>query len=206
MTISTPAAEVSPLCDTSSGSTTGSTTGTTATIAVGRLPVDVAVRPAAHADPRDLVRQLEPFIRRRVAQFARTPLPAHLACEDLAQDACLSVLRALPIYPGPLHELTRWVSAIVRRRVAEVYREPKTWRHLPVADLGDTLANLDDQDAVDARVDAETGQTATELLAHLDERSRRIVLLHCVDGLLHTEIATRLGSRPSRHESPTAGR
>ncbi|KOX21265.1 hypothetical protein ADK67_27895 [Saccharothrix sp. NRRL B-16348] len=138
--------------------------------------------------------QLQPFIRDKVRQNCHLPLPAHMSQDDLVQEAWLSVLTSLPHYAGPPESIHGWVAVIVRRRVAEVYRTRKTWLHHPVDDMTDLAHSLDRHHWLDIELTAQNNVTATELLSHLDERGRRILVLHSMLDLSHDDIARRIGS------------
>ncbi|MGM1064069.1 sigma-70 family RNA polymerase sigma factor [Saccharothrix sp. Mg75] len=140
---------------------------------------------------RELVRELEPFIRGTVRLSCHAPLPAHLSQEDLVQDACLSVLQAVPRYSGPPQAMRGWVAVIVQRRVAEVYRSTKTWRHYPVGDMTELVDSIDRGHAPTVEPHTESDTTVIELISHLDERSRRILLLRDAHDLSYSEIARR---------------
>ncbi|MEV0681671.1 sigma-70 family RNA polymerase sigma factor [Actinosynnema sp. NPDC050436] len=146
-----------------------------------------------NSDLRARVGRLQPFIHATVRRYCHLPLPAHLSHDDLVQDASLSVLTALPRYADTPESMQGWVAVIVRRRVAEVYRAAKTWRHHPVEDMTGLIHRLDRHHR-DAGHTAGDGVTAAELLSHLDERSRRILLLHGVHDLPHDEIARLVDS------------
>ncbi|MEV0675850.1 sigma-70 family RNA polymerase sigma factor [Actinosynnema sp. NPDC050436] len=149
-----------------------------------------------NGDLRARVGQLQPFIRATVRRYCRLPLPAHLSHDDLVQDASLSVLTALPRYVGTPESMQGWVAVIVRRRVAEVYRTPATWLCRPVEDMTDLVHRLDRHRHAGTRPTDDEATTAG-LLSHLDERSRLVVVLHCVLDLPHEEIARRTGSTPT---------
>lgn len=121
--------------------------------------------------------------------------------EDLAQDALLRALRALPGFRAEA-EASTWVFRITvnawKNRVRAEKRR-KLWQMLPL----DKFFGKDEEEheeafkADDPPLDsglekAETGERVQRALSALDEESRAVVALREIEGLSYGEIARAL--------------
>ncbi len=124
--------------------------------------------------------------------------------EDLAQDALLRCLKALPAFRGD-SLATSWAYRVTTNTWKNRVRSEKRrgfWKTLPLAALfggGD-----EDSDSVtaepaakDAPLDAEletleTGDAVQAALMTLDEESRAVVVLREIKGMSYTEISEAL--------------
>lgn len=122
--------------------------------------------------------------------------------EDLAQDALLRALRALPTFRGEC-QLSTWVYRITVNTWKNRVRSEKRrglWKMLPL----DFLFKKDDEEraapepaAPDAPLDAglessEQGAAVQAALMELDEESRAVVVLRELQGQSYAEIAAAL--------------
>lgn len=124
--------------------------------------------------------------------------------EDLAQDALLRCLKALPGFRGD-SEATSWAYRVTMNTWKNRVRSEKRrgfWKTLPLAAL---FGGGDDEDeaataepaAKDAPLDAglateETGEAVQAALMTLDEESRAVVVLREIKGMSYTEISEAL--------------
>lgn len=127
--------------------------------------------------------------------------------EDLAQDALIRALRALPNFRGDSAQTT-WVYRITINTWKNRVRSEKRrgfWKMLPLHALfGGGDADREEQNtegalaADEPSLDAglETEETAREVqkaLQTLDEENRSVVILRDIEGLSYQEIAETLG-------------
>jgi RNA polymerase sigma-70 factor (ECF subfamily) len=122
--------------------------------------------------------------------------------EDLAQDALIRALKALPGFRGESAEST-WLYRVVvnawKNRVRAEKRR-KFWKMLPLdkffrggdEDGGEAFAA--DDPPIDAGLEAdETGKAVQEALSGLEDESRAVVVLREIEGLSYGRIAEVLG-------------
>ena len=122
--------------------------------------------------------------------------------EDLAQDALLRALRALPSFRGDC-QVSTWVYRITVNTWKNRVRSEKRrglWKLLPLDFLfsrnGDDTASPEPA-AAEAPLDAglessEQGSLVQRALLELDEDSRAVVVLRELQGLSYQEIAAAL--------------
>lgn len=124
--------------------------------------------------------------------------------EDLAQDALLRCLKALPAFRGD-SAATSWAYRVTMNTWKNRVRSEKRrgfWKTLPLAAL---FGGGDEEDdaptaeppAKDAPLDAEletmeTGAAVQAALMTLDEESRAVVVLREIKGMSYTEISEAL--------------
>lgn len=124
--------------------------------------------------------------------------------EDLAQDALLRCLKALPGFRGD-SSVTSWAYRVTTNTWKNRVRSEKRrgfWKTLPLAAL---FGGGDEEDdaptaeppAKDAPLDAEletmeTGAAVQAALMTLDEESRAVVVLREIKGMSYTEISEAL--------------
>lgn len=123
------------------------------------------------------------------ARLGGYPGGAHL-CDDVAQDICLAVLRALPTYRDRNRPFEAFVHAVAARKVADaqraIARHPVPTDAVPEkADLGPTPE--------DFAVHASELAIATELLDTLPEKLRRVLVLRVGAGMSAEETGAALG-------------
>lgn len=153
----------------------------------------LAARSGDKAAAETLVRDLYPA----VVRYCRAHLGAargHATADDVAQDACLAVWRALPGYrPRPV-PAAAWVWAIVHHKVADAQRRAARtptpvdgWdeRRSETQDPGDVVAGRDEQ------------QRAWALLQHLTETQRRVVVMRVAVGMSAEEVGGAVGMTAS---------
>ncbi|TPW20044.1 MAG: RNA polymerase sigma-70 factor, ECF subfamily [Elusimicrobia bacterium] len=124
--------------------------------------------------------------------------------EDLAQDALLRCLKALPGFRGD-SSATSWAYRVTMNTWKNRVRSEKRrgfWKTLPLAALfgggdEDSQTPTAEPPAKDAPLDAEletmeTGEAVQAALMTLDEESRAVVVLREIKGMSYTEISEAL--------------
>lgn len=122
--------------------------------------------------------------------------------EDLAQDALLRCLKALPGFRGD-SSATSWAYRVTMNTWKNRVRSEKRrgfWKTLPLAALfggGDEDAQTAEPPAGDAPLDsglatAEVGDAVQAALMTLDEESRAVVVLREIKGMSYEEISGTL--------------
>jgi RNA polymerase sigma-70 factor (ECF subfamily) len=123
--------------------------------------------------------------------------------EDLAQDALIRALKALPDFRGDSSQST-WVYRITLNTWKNRVRSEKRrsfWKMLPLHLLfGDDEADSEgkslpaDDPPPDAGLESEeTSRAVQKALLELDEDSRAVVVLREIEGLSYDRIAATLG-------------
>jgi RNA polymerase sigma-70 factor (ECF subfamily) len=110
--------------------------------------------------------------------------------DDVAQEVCVAVLAALPRYRDEGRPFSAFVYGVAAHKVADAQRS--SFRTpVPVADLPDSPdASEGPEAAVLRRADAER---ARELLSHLPDQQRELLLLRVCSGLSAEETGRALG-------------
>ncbi|MGH3449021.1 MAG: RNA polymerase sigma factor ShbA [Nocardioidaceae bacterium] len=126
------------------------------------------------------------------ARLAGYPGGYQLA-DDVAQDICLAVLRALPRYQDRGRPFEAFVHGVASRKVADAQRA--AMRHpVPTDELPDEVdAGPTPEDHAVLNSDAET---AAELLQRLPKSLREVMLLRVGAGLSAKETAAALAMSP----------
>jgi RNA polymerase sigma-70 factor (ECF subfamily) len=158
------------------------------------LDADLVGR-AARRDP-DAMAALLTEIRPGLVRYCRARLGriggAYTTADDVAQEVCLALLRALPKYRDQGRPFTAFVYGIAAHKVADAQRA--AFREAAVMPV-DTLA--DEPDAAPgpehAAVSTDLARRLSELLARLPETQREIVLLRVAVGLSAEEVGAVVG-------------
>jgi len=157
--------------------------------------LDDDVGAAVRGDPRATAAVLE-TIRPLVVRYCRARMDRSVVdvvdAEDLAQEVCIAILRALPRYQDQGKPFIVFVYGIAAHKIADVYRAAARTRSTPVAEVPDRPCQ--DPGPEQQVLHGEAAQQINLLLSTLSTRHRQIMLLRIVDGLRATEIATLLGS------------
>jgi RNA polymerase sigma-70 factor (ECF subfamily) len=151
--------------------------------------VDRAVRSEPEATAA-LLEQLRPG----VVRYCRAKLGrvggAYTTADDVAQDVCLALLRALPRYRDQGRPFTAFVYAIAAHKVADAQRAA-------VRGPGPTPTFPDRPDAAPGpeqqAMSTDLARRLSVLLAQLPEQQREIVLLRVAAGLSAEEVGVIVG-------------
>jgi RNA polymerase sigma-70 factor (ECF subfamily) len=163
--------------------------------------LDPMVRAARHGDARaidDLLHVLRPT----VARYCRARMGgrdlSYLSADDVAQDVCMAVLKALPDYQDRGGSFVYLVRAIAANKVADAYRAVARDRSDPVPELperpGLTGGNEPESHALNLDLAGRLGK----LIEWLPPYQREILQLRIVMGLSASETAEVTGTSPGR--------
>jgi RNA polymerase sigma-70 factor (ECF subfamily) len=110
--------------------------------------------------------------------------------DDVAQDICLAVLRALPRYRDQGRPFEAFVYGVASRKVADAVRALS--RHpQPIDDLPDEVDSAPTPE--DSAVHRSEVESAARLLAALPKTLREVMLLRVATGLTAEETGAALG-------------
>lgn len=162
-----------------------------------RKQLDPLVHAAISGEP-GAVSKLLALISPAVARYCRARIGgrdlAYVSADDVAQEACLAVLKALPSYQDRGGSFLYLVHAIASNKVADAFRAVSRDRsdpmpELPEPDLGE---NTPERNALDRDLRA---RLAT-LLGHLPAVQQEILVLRIAVGLTANETAEAVGLTP----------
>ncbi|MEJ3658234.1 RNA polymerase sigma factor ShbA [Actinomycetes bacterium KLBMP 9759] len=146
---------------------------------------------------REAVGRLLAIIRPLVVRYCRARLgrsASLVAVDDIAQEVCLAVWRALPKYRSQGRPFLAFVHGIAAHKVGDAHRSFARNRADAVADLPDStdVAEGPAQHALRSEESEQLGK----LLDTLPDRHREVLLLRVVVGLSAEETAEAVGSTP----------
>ncbi|MEV0570114.1 RNA polymerase sigma factor ShbA [Dactylosporangium sp. NPDC050588] len=153
------------------------------------------VNRALRADPdamAALLAQLHPGIVRYCRARLGRVGGAYTTADDVAQEVCLALLRALPGYRDQGRPFTAFVYAIAAHKVADAQRaavrDAATAPDDTLADRPDTAPGPEQQ-----AMSTDVARRLSGLLALLPEQQREIVLLRVAVGLPAEEVGVIVG-------------
>jgi RNA polymerase sigma-70 factor (ECF subfamily) len=116
------------------------------------------------------------------------------SADDVAQEVCIAVFRALPNYRDQGDSFLAFVYGLARHKVVDAHRAAARDLSVPVAD---TPEERDSDSGPERRVlHEELNGRLGRLLNELPDRQREIVLLRVIVGLSAEETAAAVGSTP----------
>ncbi|GLZ30165.1 hypothetical protein Lesp02_23550 [Lentzea sp. NBRC 105346] len=160
-------------------------------------PCDAEVGAAANGDLRAIERLLA-SIRPLVVRYCRARVGrqerSFTSADDVAQEVCMAVLKALPTYRDQKRSFIAFVYGIAAHKVADAHRSAARNRSEPVPELPDApgIEAGPEQRALRSELSDQLAQ----LLRILSERHREILLLRVVAGLSAEETAEAVGLTP----------
>src|SRR5919197_5666613 len=151
----------------------------------------------AMAGDRKAAARLLAIIRPLVVRYCRARLGATasvISADDVAQEVCVAVWKALPAYRSQGRPFVAFVLGIAARKVIDAHRSLARARSTPVTDVPDSTDTADgpERRALRAELSSEMGR----LLAMLPDKQREIIVLRVVLGLSAEETAEAVGSTP----------
>jgi RNA polymerase sigma-70 factor (ECF subfamily) len=154
--------------------------------------------PAAVADePRardTLLAELLPMVQRYCrARLGHRETPLGSA-DDIAQDVCLTVVRALPHYEVRGVPFRAFVFGIAAHRITDAHRAARRERADPVAEPPETASATGGPEA--RLLEREQSRQLDGLLQTLAPHQREILVLRVAVGLSSEETAVATGSTP----------
>lgn len=158
---------------------------------------DALVGAAVNGD-RAAVEGVLRWIRPLVVRYCRARVGVQektLVCaDDVAQEVCIAVLKALPRYRDEGRPFLAFVYSIAGHKVSDAHRSSARNRSEPVPEVPD---GQDLAAGPEARVmQNEMAGRMTKLLNTLPPRQREVLRLRVVVGLSATETAEAMGSTP----------
>lgn len=148
----------------------------------------VAGEPAAI---EELIGRILPVVVRYCRSRVSAGSPVLATADDIAQEACLAVLTALPSFRREGKPFLAFVFGIAAHKVADAHRTAARTRSTPVAEVPDTASTEGGPDQYLAATSA--AALVDELLDHLPDVQREILRLRVVAGLSAEETAAALG-------------
>ncbi|MFD6894598.1 sigma-70 family RNA polymerase sigma factor [Rhodococcus sp. NPDC060086] len=131
-------------------------------------------------------------VRPHVLQFCTARMDeqtrAHTPAEDVAQETCLALVRALPRYDDRGGSVLRFAFAIAANKVVDARRNAVR----PVASVHEIHEPAPDEDILDS----ELASAARRFVELLPEQQRQIVILRIFRGYSTERTALMLGTTP----------
>jgi RNA polymerase sigma-70 factor (ECF subfamily) len=138
-----------------------------------------------------LIRRILPVVVRYCrARMSAGPLSLATA-DDIAQEACMAVLTALPAFRREGKPFLAFVYGIASHKVTDAYRSAARTRSTPVAEVPDVPST--ERGPEQFVVASSTAAVIDELLSHLPEVQQEILRLRVVAGLSAEETADAIG-------------
>jgi RNA polymerase sigma-70 factor (ECF subfamily) len=156
-----------------------------------------AVAAAASAGDQAATDELLSYLRPIMVRFCRTKLgrvrPISSA-DDVAQEVCIAVFRALPTYQHLGRPFLSFVFGVAAHKVADVHRAAARDRSLPTAETPDMITFAENPEEIALR--RELVEQTSDLLQTLLPRQREIVVMRVVLGMSAQETADAVGTTP----------
>lgn len=162
--------------------------------AIDPTGVDELVDRAVAGEPaaiEELIGRILPVVVRYCRSRVSAGSPVLATADDIAQEACLAVLTALPSFRREGKPFLAFVYGIAAHKVADAHRTAARTRSTPVAEVPDTASTEGGPDQYLAATSA--AALVDELLDHLPDVQREILRLRVVAGLSAEETAAALG-------------
>jgi RNA polymerase sigma-70 factor, ECF subfamily len=152
------------------------------------------VRRARRGD-RDAVRELFELLRPGLVRYCRAKLGriggAYTTADDVAQEVCLAVFRALPRYRDQGKPFSAFVYAIASNKVADAQRAAVREPMTPIEALPERVdGNAGPEEQV---VAFDLTRKLSAMLSTLPDKQREIILLRVAVGLSSDAVGQALG-------------
>ncbi len=154
-----------------------------------------AVAVAASAGDQSAVDELIGYLRPIMVRYCRSKLGRVRPIsspDDVAQEVCLAVYRALPTYRHLGRPFLSFVFGVAAHKVADVHRAAARDRSMPTAETPDTLSVAENPEQVALR--RELSERTGGLLRTLLPRQREILIMRVVLGMSAQETAEAVGT------------
>lgn len=138
-----------------------------------------------------VVRCVRPHVLRFCAARMDEETLAHTPVEDVTQEVCLALVRALPRYRDQGASLLRFAYAIAVNKVGDA-RRGAARTAAPVRPIHPVSAPAPDEDILDS----ELASTAKRFIDQLPEQQRWVLILRVIRGYSAERTATMLGTTP----------
>lgn len=160
--------------------------------------LDELVVAAVNGEPRardELLRRIYP----RVWRYCRARLGrqerSFATADDVAQEVCLAVFKALPGYRDEGRPFLAFVYGIASHKVVDVRRSQARSKSETMAEVPDSVEDVGDGPEQRA-LNRALGEQMARLLEILPPMQREILLLRVVVGMSAEETAQSVGSTP----------
>ena len=141
----------------------------------------------------ELSRQIRPMVVRYCrARLGRSGGGSFTTAEDVAQEVCIAVLRALPRFQDTGRPFSAFVFGIAAHKVADAHRSATRNRMQPYEEVPETAAPADHGPEAAALAWDSSCRIQT-WLSTLPERHRDVIMLRSVVGLSAEDTAQTLG-------------
>ncbi|MBA2323342.1 MAG: sigma-70 family RNA polymerase sigma factor [Pseudonocardiales bacterium] len=139
-----------------------------------------------------VLRVISPVIVRYCRARLRPSGRTFVSADDVAQEVCMAVLKALPSYRDQGKPFLAFVYGIAAHKVTDAHRAAGRNKSEPVSDVPDSVevAGGPEHQALQSETAGEMGR----LLEVLPEKQREILILRVVNGLSADETAEAVGS------------
>jgi RNA polymerase sigma-70 factor, ECF subfamily len=159
--------------------------------------IDRLVEPAGAGDEEALTELLE-LVRPWVVRYCETRLRgSQVSAEDVAQDVCVALLRALPAYRERGRPFLAFVHTVASHRIASACTTATRRHEYAVADLPQELSCCAPCEQPEQHLlEVAAADEVADLLARLPARPRDVLVLRIAWGLSVRETADLLGLKP----------
>ncbi|MGC4962233.1 RNA polymerase sigma factor ShbA [Gordonia sp. DT218] len=159
------------------------------------VELDEAVRAAGHGDRAALTSVLE-SVQDPILRYCRGRIGVgerHLfSADDIAQEALMAVMTALPRYQDQGRPFMAFVYGIAAHKVADAMRVAGRVKADPVETLPEAMSFTGGPEQ--SALDADASRRMRALLTILPEKQREVLVLRLVVGLSAEETADAIGS------------
>ncbi|WAC54733.1 RNA polymerase sigma factor ShbA [Gordonia sp. SL306] len=159
------------------------------------VELDEAVRAAGHGDRAALTSVLE-SVQDPILRYCRGRIGVgerHLfSADDIAQEALMAVMTALPRYKDQGRPFMAFVYGIAAHKVADAMRVAGRVKADPVETLPEAVSFTGGPEQ--SALDADASRRMRALLTILPEKQREVLVLRLVVGLSAEETADAIGS------------
>lgn len=150
---------------------------------------------AIRGDRTAISRVLE-AIRPQIVRYCRARINNNIsgavAADDIAQEVCIAVFRALPHYRDEGRPFMAFVYSIAAHKVADAYRTASRSRMTLIAEIPDVPS--EDTGPEQWTLQSEAVRQMNDLLDTLPTQQREILILRVMVGLSAAETAAAVGS------------
>jgi RNA polymerase sigma-70 factor (ECF subfamily) len=156
--------------------------------------IDALVGPAHDGDGQAvtaLIRLLRPLIVRYCSHRLHG---SSVSAEDVTQDTCIAIVRALPAYRDRGRPFLAFVQKVASHRIASAYAAVARNREVAVSEVPDEMTTGDDPEQ--HLLEAADADALAALLDRLPPRQRDVLMLRVVWGLSAAETGGVVGVRP----------
>lgn len=122
----------------------------------------------------------------KVSRYVAGKIGNYSDREDIVSDVFLKVYAKLDTFDPSKSSISTWIYYITQNTVTDYYRSRRVFGEIP-----ETLA--DEANLEENAVNEEMLESLADSLEKLDDRSRKLIILHYNNGMLLKDIAGKLG-------------